>query len=125
MTILIRKRGINPMGKLEQMYYAEKGKYILTEREQEAFGNLFNEFISCRDKFLFFDDSTNERIFCLTTEEMAEHYKNGNYANPDDLIENCWDFCIYSSMHVLRMFKDMELNDILNVFRKKGVKTYE
>ena len=110
------------MGKLEQMYYAEKGKYILTDREQKTFENAFNEFMSCTDKFLFFDDSTHNRIFCLTIKEMEEQYKNGNYADPDSLIENCWDFCIYSSMHVLRMFKDMELNDILNIFREKGFK---
>lgn len=110
------------MGKLEQMYYAEKGKYILNDKEEETFDNLFNEFISCKDKFLFFDDSTHNRIFCLTIEEMQEQYKNGNYSDPDSLIENCWDFCIYSSMHALRMFKDMELNDILRVLRKKGLK---
>jgi hypothetical protein len=111
------------MGKLEQMYYAEKGKYMLSDKEQDAFDDLLDEFKFCKDKFLFFyDDDEQNRISCLTTDEMAEKYKNGNYSDPDNLIENCLDFCLYSSIHVLRMFKNMELSDILNTFREKGLK---
>jgi hypothetical protein len=110
------------VGKLEQMYYAEKGRYILSDKERETFDNLYVEFKSCKDKFLIFDDDEHNRISCLSIDEMAEKYRNGNYSDPENLIENCLDFCLYSSIHVLRMFKNMELSDILNTFREKGLK---